>query len=342
MSHWTKLFFSTKGRISRKQWWIGYVILFAVGLAYTALEMLINGEFDPHDKSTARLATWRYLAYSLLVLWPWLALYARRLHDLGRTGWWGALLLIPSYFYIFFELAGITDTSHQTGLLSVVLMLLIYLPVPVEGLWLGGVKGERGANQYGPDPLPAAFYQRPEQSWLHALFGWKGRLSRSWFRIGIGATLALQAALFVTAISAVTISLYLLDISFTALSEDEKNFAKLMNSPFQTFLWIYLAVSGFLLLYNLLALLSKRLHDRHRSALWLLLLPLVATEALVGFSLGPAGGIMGRLFPATLTFFLLLILWLLVETLFRRGTRGENKYGPDPLAPLTPAADETI
>jgi len=56
----------------------------------------------------------------------------------------------------------------------------------------------------------------------------------------------------------------------------------------------------------LLAALSvKRLHDRARSARWLLL-------AIVPL-LGP--------------------LWLLAELALLPGTAGENRYGPDPLAP---------
>ncbi len=336
-SYWKNLFFNPRGRIGRKQWWIGYLMLLAVGLAYTALEMFINTDLDPNDKGAARLASYRYLAYSLLVLWPWLALYAKRLHDLGRTSWWGALLLVPSYFYIFFELAGITDGTRVISLLSVVLLLLIYLPVPVEGLWLGGVIGDRGDNQFGPDPLPAAFYQRPQQSWLHTLFGWKGRLSRSWFWTGIGASLALLLALFILFISYFTIELYRLDITMMELAS-EKYWNKLaMNSTFLKAVWIYLAASLFLLLYNLLALLWKRLHDQNRSGLWLFAPLLLSMIAFVAYILDASTIVLVTL----LTLALLILIWLLAETLFLRGTSGPNKYGPDPLAPLTPSGGET-
>ena len=115
-----------------------------------------------------------------------------------------------------------------------------------------------------------------------------------------------------------------------------------MNSPFQTFIWIYLALSIFLLLYNLLALLWKRLHDRNRRALWLLLLPVMMIEVFLSFALGPISGVLGMLLPALLLIGLALVIWLLVETLFRCGTTGDNKYGPDPLSPLTPPEDGTI
>jgi uncharacterized membrane protein YhaH (DUF805 family) len=53
----------------------------------------------------------------------------------------------------------------------------------------------------------------------------------------------------------------------------------------------------------LLALSAKRYHDLGRSAAWLLLLAI----PLVG------------------------VAWVAFELGFRRGTRGENRYGPDPL-----------
>ena len=55
--------------------------------------------------------------------------------------------------------------------------------------------------------------------------------------------------------------------------------------------------------WGFFALSAKRLHDRGKSAWWLLLL----FVPLFGF------------------------LWLLVELPFLPGTAGENSYGPDPL-----------
>jgi uncharacterized membrane protein YhaH (DUF805 family) len=82
----------------------------------------------------------------------------------------------------------------------------------------------------------------------------------------------------------------------------------------------------------------KRLHDRNKSGWWVLL-----------FYGGPTAiGLVGAILDgATETSVLLLLLqlislgitiWALVELGCLRGTIGQNKYGPDPLAPevLTP------
>ena len=99
-----------------------------------------------------------------------------------------------------------------------------------------------------------------------------------------------------------------------------------------------LAVGGFLqsaapllvlllpLIWIGLALAAKRLHDRNKSAWWLVVfyvLPGImdaigsgAGEAEIAFSIASFG----------------LSIWALIELGFLRGTIGPNDYGPDPLA----------
>jgi uncharacterized membrane protein YhaH (DUF805 family) len=82
----------------------------------------------------------------------------------------------------------------------------------------------------------------------------------------------------------------------------------------------------------------KRLHDRNKSGWWVLLfygaplvLPLVA--ALVD---GGTDTSVGLLLLQLVS--LIISVWALVELGCLKGTIGQNKYGPDPLAPdvLTP------
>lgn len=79
------------------------------------------------------------------------------------------------------------------------------------------------------------------------------------------------------------------------------------------------------LLWVGLALAAKRLHDRDKSAWWLLvfyvlpgMLQGIATQlTTVAFLLNLAG--------------LAITIWAIVELGFLRGTSGPNQYGPDPL-----------
>jgi uncharacterized membrane protein YhaH (DUF805 family) len=74
------------------------------------------------------------------------------------------------------------------------------------------------------------------------------------------------------------------------------------------------------------ALAVKRLHDRNKSAWWL-----VIFYMLPGLLEG-MGGFAGDAAIVLLIASLALSIWALVELGFLRGTAGPNDYGPDPLA----------
>ncbi|MGQ0485996.1 MAG: DUF805 domain-containing protein [Hyphomicrobiales bacterium] len=59
----------------------------------------------------------------VVFLWPTLAIYAKRWHDRGKSGWWMLIILIP---------------------------LIGPIWVLIE---LGFLRGTKGPNHYGPDPL---------------------------------------------------------------------------------------------------------------------------------------------------------------------------------------------
>jgi len=108
--------------------------------------------------------------------------------------------------------------------------------------------------------------------------------------------------------------------------------------------WAMIGVIGLLILLyavSLLAVYTKRLHDRNKSAWWLILFVVVpfgvkllkftAVPAFVAFGenfnpLGVGWGaaeLVGAVFG----------IWGFIELFFFRGTRGDNRYGADPLGP---------
>jgi uncharacterized membrane protein YhaH (DUF805 family) len=94
--------------------------------------------------------------------------------------------------------------------------------------------------------------------------------------------------------------------------------------------WSAVALAGCAPVYWLaLALLFRRLPDRNKSAWWLL--PFQATPlalAIVGpQQLAKAGDLIAGLVVLA---DVVLVLWAFVEIGLLRGTRGPNRYGPDP------------
>lgn len=132
---------SFKGRISRQEFWLGYVgavlvILLATRLlADVGLYLLRpSGRAWYRDEIELAGGLPMFLA-SILVLWPMLAIYAKRLHDLNLSAWW--LLVLPAVTLLA-RMIGIEEWN-----LSVWLQVML----------LGFVPGMRGDNRFGTDPI---------------------------------------------------------------------------------------------------------------------------------------------------------------------------------------------
>jgi uncharacterized membrane protein YhaH (DUF805 family) len=93
------------------------------------------------------------------------------------------------------------------------------------------------------------------------------------------------------------------------------------------------AVAELAVLVSSLAVFIKRLHDRNKSAWWLLPFYLVpCVLAVIGAGVEMASGswvVMGFCSMAALA----IGIWAFVEWGCLRGTVGPNRYGPDPLWP---------
>jgi len=94
-----------------------------------------------------------------------------------------------------------------------------------------------------------------------------------------------------------------------------------------TVFYVFLIVYG----VTLAAVSVKRLHDRGKGAIWLLLLwgmTILSSAACVV-------AMLYRIVPLGIAFVLIadvFFWWWLIEIFFLRGTPGDNRFGPDPLA----------
>jgi len=90
--------------------------------------------------------------YRWVLAIPMLALFVRRLHDGGRSGWWAAFCvpvaaqnIIADYYRLTGDMEAMLAVTHSTSHLIAGLGLLVvfmFLLAP----------GEEGANPYGPNP----------------------------------------------------------------------------------------------------------------------------------------------------------------------------------------------
>jgi uncharacterized membrane protein YhaH (DUF805 family) len=88
-----KKFATFSGRAGRKEYWTFFLGSFAIIMTLVVIESFAIAFFgidaDPSGKSI--LAT----AYKWLVMLPLMAVTVRRLHDVGESGWWLLLYLVP-------------------------------------------------------------------------------------------------------------------------------------------------------------------------------------------------------------------------------------------------------
>jgi uncharacterized membrane protein YhaH (DUF805 family) len=97
------------GRAARSEYWFWTLFILLLYIVAVLLDLTVFGLFN---NTGVPIMIWLAILATLL---PTLAVSARRLHDVDRTGWW-ALLIVP-------------------------------------GIIWGFLRGTVGTNRFGPDPL---------------------------------------------------------------------------------------------------------------------------------------------------------------------------------------------
>lgn len=142
-----EMLFSFHGRLNRRPY---IVAALALGLPNIILQGLAPA--------------WLALVVQIALFWPLLALAAKRAHDRGHgTAWIVYMAGLPGVFGILLQMAtGPVFASPDPSTLKLVISLDLLITLPV--LWalveFVALRGERGANRYGPDRL-ATDSQRP-------------------------------------------------------------------------------------------------------------------------------------------------------------------------------------
>lgn len=113
---WKYLFLSMDGRIGRRTFWMGVLAFIVISLVAYVLDMVLR---TPNLGSSGAIS----LIVSLMMIYPSIALSAKRWHDRDKSAWWILIGLIP-------------------------LIGAIWAFVEV-----GCLKGTSGPNRFGPDPV---------------------------------------------------------------------------------------------------------------------------------------------------------------------------------------------
>jgi len=151
---WKFLFLTAEGRIGRKDFWIGFLIVFAASVVLNIVPVL--GQI-----------------LGLLLIWPQICIHAKRLHDMGRTAW---LMLVP--FAVTVVCATLAVVTVGAGFLSAAILGSTDADMAAAGsamagvgaasavmglamlfglaflLWVGLTPSQPGENRFGPPAQP--------------------------------------------------------------------------------------------------------------------------------------------------------------------------------------------
>lgn len=141
--------FSSKGRVSRRELWLRFVLpmnvgFILVGLVESSIRDIPVGSIGPY-----------VLAYNTLMLWPLSVIIGKRIQDRGLNGW-----LYVRHARIWFLLLSLAIATGALGYISVfyavfaVVMVyqFAYLKVLTEVLQSFWSPGQVKTNEFGPRP----------------------------------------------------------------------------------------------------------------------------------------------------------------------------------------------
>lgn len=85
------------GKATRQEFWMFYLFHTIFCILAIVLDYKLGLTFDSKIKIQffySNIQGWIYLIYSIIITVPFLAVCVRRLHDVGKSGWF---ILIPIY-----------------------------------------------------------------------------------------------------------------------------------------------------------------------------------------------------------------------------------------------------
>ena len=113
-----------KGRARRKEYWMFTLVYVIILMGCTAIDNMLGTVFMMDAWALGEISMgygWAYTICGLAHFLPALSLVVRRLHDVGKSGWFYLIILIP--------------------LIGIIWLLILYC-----------TEGQKQDNKWGPDP----------------------------------------------------------------------------------------------------------------------------------------------------------------------------------------------
>lgn len=151
----TNFYFSAKGRVSRKDFWLKWVV--PVIILYVVIAVIFFGLMSAIGEAAGILGLVLIPVY-IAIVWAGVCVSAKRFHDRNMSGWWVLYFFLIGVGLYAVQMAVMAAFGAEGfGAILVMLLGLASLVVSIVQLViLGFLPGTPGLNQYGPDPRDPA------------------------------------------------------------------------------------------------------------------------------------------------------------------------------------------
>lgn len=140
--------FSFNGRLRRQHFWISWLILLGAGVVLGWIPIIGT-------------------LLSVVMIWPNVAISVKRLHDMGKSGWFtvipwvanivGFIMIVSAVGMAIFTNPQALENEDPAAVLSMLGSMMGGLSIMLLAglgflLWIGITDSQRGDNKFGPNP----------------------------------------------------------------------------------------------------------------------------------------------------------------------------------------------
>lgn len=129
-----KNYINFSGRARRREFWMFTLISFIITSVINLIEYPLNTEILS-------------IVYEIGIFLPSFAVAVRRLHDVGKSGWW---LVLPNFIFLLAYIF-ILNGNFTSGLISTVSFVFVLVYGIILLVWLCR-ESDAGRNKYGKNP----------------------------------------------------------------------------------------------------------------------------------------------------------------------------------------------
>jgi len=158
-------YFSPRGRISRSQYWLKFVLPYFVISTVLQILAAIGGPWSALNTAVSAVLG----LFGLVVFWPSIAIMVKRMHDRNKAAWYLLAIFVPVVLFIVSLCAWLgpvvvaaaaggdaavePPAMNAAGVATVVLGIILFCVEIWFFVEFGCMRGTIGANRYGPDPV---------------------------------------------------------------------------------------------------------------------------------------------------------------------------------------------